>query len=68
MQIYHYDQRDLAHHEQLAQTHPAYQAFLAASLDERWVYPEPEELFQRMLQSFQDRFPLVIQDLIALPS
>ena len=67
LQIYHYDKRDLAHHEQLAQTRPAYQAFLTASLDERWVYPAPAELFQRMLESFQDRFPLVMQDLIALP-
>lgn len=67
LQVYHYDKRDLTHHEQLAQTRPAYQAFLAASLDDRWVYSEPAELFQRMLQSFQDRFPLVMQDLIALP-
>lgn len=68
LQVYHYDRRDQAHHEQLAQIHPAYRSFLAASLDERWVYPEPEDLFQRMLQSFRDRFPLVIQDLAAFPS
>jgi hypothetical protein len=67
LHVYHYDKRDLAHHEQLAQNHPAYRSFLAASLDERWVYPEPEELFQRMLQSFRDRFPLVMQELAALP-
>ena len=26
LQVYHYDRRDLAHHEQLAKTNPAYQA------------------------------------------
>lgn len=67
LQVYHYDRRDLAHHQQLAQTDPAYRAYLAASLDERWVFPEPEELFQRSLQSFRRRFPLVLQDLHALP-
>jgi 2-phosphoglycerate kinase len=68
LQVYHYDKRDQAHHEKLAQIHPAYRPFLAASLNERWVYPEPEELFKRMLQSFWDRFPLVMQDLAAIPS
>jgi 2-phosphoglycerate kinase len=65
LQVYHYDRRDSAHHEQLATTIPAYRAFLDASLDERWVYPEPEDLLQRSLQSFRDRFPLVIDDLLA---
>jgi adenylate kinase family enzyme len=67
LQVYHYDRRDLAHHEQLAKTLPAYRAFLDASLDERWVKPQPQELLQRSLQSFRDRFPLVIEDLLALP-
>lgn len=67
LQIYHYDKHDPAHHERLAKVHPAYAAFLAASLDERWVSPQPEELFQRAVQAFRDRFPLMIQDLMAMP-
>jgi len=67
LQVYHYDWRDLAHHERLAKTNPVYRAFLAASLDDRWVVPEPEALFQRLLQSSRDRFPLVLEDLRALP-
>lgn len=67
LQVYFYDRRDLAHIEQLARTQSVYRAFLAASLDERWVAPEPEELFQRALQAFRDRFPLVVEDLLALP-
>lgn len=67
LQAYHYDQHDLRHHELLATKDPKYKSFLAASLEERWVEPEPEALFQRMMQSFHDRFPLLIEDLIALP-
>jgi len=65
--IYHYDKHDLVHHEKLAKIYPAYRVFLAASLDERWVHPEPDELFRRSLQSFQDRFPLLLEELVSLP-
>lgn len=68
LQVYNYDRRDLAHHQQLAETDPQIRAFLEASLDENWVYPEPEALFQRTLESFHYRFPLVLADLHALPS
>lgn len=67
-QVYHYDRHDLPHHERLAQRHDEYRAFLEASLDERWVVPEPEALLQRSLRSFSDRFALVIEDLLALPA
>lgn len=67
LQVYHYDRRDLAHHELLASAHTEYRAFLAASLDERWVAPQPEVLFQRLLQTSRDRFPLVVEDLLAMP-
>jgi len=66
-QLYHYDKRDQAHHEILAQTMPVHRHFLQASLDERWVQPKPQELLRRSLRSFQDRFPLVIEDLLAFP-
>ena len=66
-QVYHYDRHDLKQIEQLAITSPHYQAVLTASLDERWVQPEPEELLRFVLRSFQDRFPLVLDDLLAMP-
>jgi adenylate kinase family enzyme len=56
LQLYNYDQHDLPQIERLAQTMTHYRAFLAASMDERWVRPEPEELAQRALQAFCDRF------------
>jgi 2-phosphoglycerate kinase len=65
--LYHYDRTDLTHHDRLAQNLPQYRAFLDASLDERWVQPEPEDLVERALETFRDRFPLVIEDLLALP-
>jgi len=66
-QVYNYDRHDLPQIERLAETHAGYRAFLAASVEEKWVQPEPEDLFQFTLQAFRDRFPLVIEDLLALP-
>jgi hypothetical protein len=67
-QIYHYDQTDLPHHEHLARSLPHYRAFLEASLETRWVQSSPADLMQRAVQSFRDRFPLVVDDLLALPT
>src|SRR5687768_17034222 len=67
LQLCHYDEHDSRHHERLAQASPHYRNFLSASLDERWVDPEPEDLVARSLQSFRDRFPLVVEDMAALP-
>jgi 2-phosphoglycerate kinase len=66
-QIYHYDQHDRHQMERLAQAKPRYRRFLSETLEERWVRPEPEDLLRRMLQAFQDRFPLVIEDLLDMP-
>jgi shikimate kinase len=65
--VYDYDRRDLPQMEHLAQTDAKYRAFLAASAEENWVRPEPEDLLQFTLRAFRDRFPLVIEELIALP-
>jgi len=66
LQLYNYDRHDLLQLKRLAQTKPRYRAFRAASLDERWVHPEPEDLLQFVLRGFRDRFPLVVEDLLAL--
>jgi hypothetical protein len=67
LQVYHYDQRDLAHMEILAETHPDCRAYLTASLDELWVVPEPEVMFQRLLPVFHYRLSLMIEDIMELP-
>jgi hypothetical protein len=61
--LYEFDRSDLRHHRTLADVDPEVASFLAASLDERWVRPEVDELVQRALQSFESRFPLVLADL-----
>jgi hypothetical protein len=61
--VYHYDRTDAAHHERLAAANPSYLAFVNASLDERWVDAEPQELFERSLESFRDRWPMVLEDI-----
>ena len=67
LQLYNYDRQDLRQTTHLAQTMAHYRDFLRASDEERWIRPEPEELVQRSLRAFQDRFPLVIEELSALP-
>jgi len=67
LQLYNYDRHDSLQIERLAQTLPRYRAFLSASLDERWVRPDPEDLVQWLMQAFRDRFPLVVKDLLDLP-
>lgn len=68
MRVYHYDQTDVEHHIKLAETIPEIQKFNDASLDERWVYPEPQDLFERSLRSFSLRFSLMVEDILALPN
>ena len=47
--------------------HPYRAAFLAMSLDERWVLHTPREMADNAIGSFRDRFEMVIEDLLALP-
>ena len=63
---YHYDALDVRHHNRLAERSREYATFLSQTMDERWVHPTPEDLAARAWQAFQDRFPLVIEDLTAL--
>jgi hypothetical protein len=64
--VYHYDRADFRHHLRLAQTLPRYADFLDASMEERWVHPEPAALAERAWQAFRDRFALVAEELAAL--
>ena len=68
MYVYHYDQTDSDHHMKLAETVSEIQKFNDASLDERWVIPEPKAMFERSLFSFSRRFSLVIEDLLDFPN
>ena len=37
------------------------------SMDERWVQPSPYELLERSIAGWDEGFPLVLEDLLALP-
>jgi molybdopterin-guanine dinucleotide biosynthesis protein len=65
-ELYEYDRTDAAHHEALAAEHGDIRAFMAASLDARWVEPTPEELYRRAMRSFRLRWPLVLRELAGL--
>jgi 2-phosphoglycerate kinase len=67
LQIYDYDQRDIPQTNRLAETITHYRDFLEASDEERWIHPEPEDLLYEAIQSFKDRFPLVVEELLAMP-
>lgn len=56
------DRRDAAEHERIAAASPAYRAFLDMTVEERWVATTPERLLAHTLQTFADRFPLIIED------
>jgi 2-phosphoglycerate kinase len=64
--VYHYDALDVRHHNRLAELSSEYAPFLTQTLDERWVHPRPEDMASRAWRAFQDRFPLVVEDLTAL--
>lgn len=43
-------------------------SFEQLSMDERWVQPIPHELFERSVIIWTERFDLVVEDLLALPT
>lgn len=47
---------------------PAIYAKFGKSIDERWVYPTPEELLRLIVAINDERFPLILTDLRAMPT
>lgn len=60
---YHYDRYDVAHHELLARAN----RYVPMTLEESWLRPTPPELLERCWQSFANRLPLMLEDLLAMP-
>ena len=69
LERYDYDWHDARDHTERTRPdrHPHRAAFLAMSLDERWVLRTPREMADNAMGSFRDRFEMVIEDLLALP-
>lgn len=68
LQVYFYDRTDVEHHNKLAEKDSKVRKNTEMSLDERWVHPTPQAILERTLNSFSMRFPLLIEDILALPA
>lgn len=66
--VYHYDKDDAKQSEKLANTIPQVRQFLEASMDDRWIHPTPEMMFDHLLIVFPHRFRLVIESLLEMPN
>ena len=47
--------------------HPAIYTEFQKSVEERWIQPTPEHLFQGVLETNNERFPMILDDLRAMP-
>lgn len=65
-QLYNYDQQSPRHFEKVVEIDSRHRFWRDPSDEERWIDPEPEELVERTVLIFKDRFPLVVEDLLAL--
>lgn len=68
LHVYHYDRHEPDHIARCADSSnfPALSAFLAMSMDERWVLRSPAAMADNVVASWTERFPLVVEDLLVL--
>jgi hypothetical protein len=66
---YHFDRMEPQHIARSdATTNPELMAFLAFAMDQRWLTRSPDEMARNAIASWKARFPLVLEDLHALPA
>ena len=70
LERYNYDWHDARDHSDRTRVdrHPTRAAFLAMSMDERWVIRSPEQMAEMEVLEFRERFEMVLEDLAALPA
>jgi hypothetical protein len=69
LHLYHCDDTQSAHTARSnAVDHPMLHAFLALTMDERWVKRTPEEMFHSFHGFHGEGFHLILEDLLALPA
>ncbi len=68
LERYDYDWHDARDHSERSHPdrHPFRAAFLARSMDERWVLSTPQEMADSTIGQFAERFEMVLEDLAAL--
>lgn len=66
---YHFDRTENDHIARSNEaTNPDLMAFLAMDMDERWLTRSPGSMARNAIASWQARFPLVLEDVRALPT
>jgi hypothetical protein len=69
LHLYHCDDTQSAHTARSnAVDHPMLHAFLALTMDERWVKRTPEEMFHAFHGFYGEGFHLILEDLLDLPA
>jgi len=69
LHLYHCDDAQSAHTARSNATdHPMLHAFLAMTMDERWVKRTPEEMFHTFHGFHGEGFVLILEDLLGLPT
>jgi len=70
LQIYHYDKQEVDHIARSTDTErfSAINQFMAMTMDERWLRRTPIEMADNAIKSWAQRFPHVIDDLLAMPT
>ena len=68
LEPYDYDWQDARGHNDRsrAERHPYRAAFLALSMDQRWVLQTPEAMADSTIGQFAERFEMVLEDLAAM--
>ena len=67
--VYHFDRMEPQHIAQTtARNNPELMAFLAMDMDERWLTRPPDEMAHNAMASWLARFPMVLDDLRAMPA
>lgn len=69
LQIYHFDDASSRHAAKATpDRHPAFLAFVAMTMDQRWLLRSPEEMADNAIRSWVERFDMVVDDLMTMPA
>jgi shikimate kinase len=69
MTAYHFDRREPFHiYRAIPEEQPNLIRFMSRTMDERWVLRTPEEMLQEVIVCWKERFRLVLDDLLQMPT
>jgi 2-phosphoglycerate kinase len=69
LQLYRFDDSGPRHAPRATtERHPEFVAFIAMTMDERWLLQAPEEMARNAIAGWAERFEFVLDDLLAMPA